>query len=225
MTLTGTGASRILAPLGRLGAFISSVIVAGLVGSFMHRLHTHGLHYGSKITYVIALSGLSIFFSLLLMFPFKFTFWAFPLDFAFFIMWMVAFGLLANLASSCGGSWYRFVWRFSWNANRCGAWRSLLAFSFLASMFWLANTLLGAYKTFTGNREHNDHDRHERGFGRSKRLSHGSSVTDPAMSQPRTSQPTSAGYAADNTTRNAPVGNTHATDTGNTGGNVNPAYQ
>jgi hypothetical protein len=144
---TGT-VSRILAVASRLMAFISSIIVCGIIGRFVRHLDVIGMNYGSKIVYVLALSGLSIFFSLILMPPFRYQFWAFPLDFAFFIMWMVAFALLANLSGQCSNQWYWWVWRFSWNANRCSTWRTALAFSFIASIMWLINALLGAYRTF-----------------------------------------------------------------------------
>ncbi|CAI4213845.1 unnamed protein product [Parascedosporium putredinis] len=211
MNLGGSGISRVLSPLSRLGAFISSIIVAGIGGSFLHKLNNLDFHYGSKFTYLITLAGLSIVFSLVLIAPFKFTFWAFPLDFIMFVMWMVAFGLMANLSGNCGGAWYRWIWTFAWRRNRCGTWRALLAFCFLASMFWLFNCLLGLYKSFFGKKTDADYDR-EHGVGhRHKRFSHGSSVTDPPMSQPRTSQPTSAAYA----TTNNPT--TTTTTTGVTG--------
>ena len=92
-----SGAARILSFLARLGAFISSVIVLGILGRMFWRLHRLHRHYGRKLIYVISLATLSIPLALLLLLPFMFTFWAFPLDFAFFVMWMVAFALLTNV--------------------------------------------------------------------------------------------------------------------------------
>ena len=89
--------SKGLSAFLRFMAFVSSVIVAGLLGRFVHHEHKMGLSGGSRTLFVLSLSGISIFFSLLLMIPFAFTFWSFPLDFAMFVMWIVGFGLLAGV--------------------------------------------------------------------------------------------------------------------------------
>jgi hypothetical protein len=90
-------ASKIISAASRFLALASSAIVAGLLGRFVHHLHSMGFSGGSRVIYALALSGISIFFALLLLIPFKFTFWSFPLDIAMFIMWIVAFGLLTNV--------------------------------------------------------------------------------------------------------------------------------
>lgn len=84
----------------------SSVIVAGLLGRFVRHLHNIGFGGGSKVIYALSLSGISIFFSLLLLMPFKFTFWSFPFDLAMFVMWIVAFALLTNVRSVSLGPWF-----------------------------------------------------------------------------------------------------------------------
>lgn len=89
--------SRVLSTLSRFLALGSSIIVAGLLGRFVHHLRGSGSSGGSRIIYALALSGISIFFALLLIVPLKFQFWAFPLDFIMFVMWIVAFALLTNV--------------------------------------------------------------------------------------------------------------------------------
>lgn len=78
-------------------ALVSSVIVAGLLGRFVAHLRQLGSNGGSKVIYTLALSGISIFFALIFLVPLKLQFWAFPFDFAMFVMWIVAFGLLTNV--------------------------------------------------------------------------------------------------------------------------------
>lgn len=90
-------ASKIISTASRFLALASSAVVAGLLGRYMRHLYSMGFGGGSRVIYALALSGISIFFALLLLLPFKFTFWSFPLDIIMFIMWIVAFGLLANV--------------------------------------------------------------------------------------------------------------------------------
>lgn len=145
--------SKIISAASRFMALASSTIVAGLLGRFVAHLHDIGYGGGSRVIYALALSGISIFFALLLLIPFKFTFWSFPLDLAMFIMWIVAFGLLTNLSRGCGGLWYRWVWSFSWGGRYCNIWRTILAFSFIAAMAWLLNAMLGVYRSWKDRKE------------------------------------------------------------------------
>lgn len=89
--------SRVLSSLSRFTALVSSIIVAGLLGRFVRNLRRFGFNGGSKVIYTLALSGISIFFALILLVPLNFQFWAFPFDFAMFVMWIVAFALLTNV--------------------------------------------------------------------------------------------------------------------------------
>ena len=93
-------ASEICSVILRFFELSSATIVAGLVGQFLHYVHEADGDAGSKIIYTEAIAGISILFSLLFMPPLKYTFFAFMLDFALFVTWMVAFGLLANVRRS-----------------------------------------------------------------------------------------------------------------------------
>lgn len=79
---------------------ISAAIVAGLLGKFLHNLHQGGGVSSRRVVYAISIAGISIFFSLLFMLPLKYQFYAFPLDLIMFILWIIAFGLLANVGYS-----------------------------------------------------------------------------------------------------------------------------
>lgn len=83
----------------RIWELICAAIVTGIVGEYVHYTTDAHAHNDSKIIYTLALGGISILFSLILLPPFKHAFWAFPFDLALFIMWMVSFGLLEGVSS------------------------------------------------------------------------------------------------------------------------------
>jgi hypothetical protein len=93
-------AIKVLAVLGRFVQFISGVICAGILGRYVYLLDVADLSVNSKLEYALAISGIAITFSLLLIAPFAYQFWAFPFDFAMFVMWMVSFGLLDDVRLS-----------------------------------------------------------------------------------------------------------------------------
>ena len=90
-------ASKAIHIVSRFMALTSSVIVLGLLGRFVHHLRRIGFSGSHRVVYALSLAGISTFFALLLLAPLKFSFWAFPLDMAMFIMWIVAFGLLTSV--------------------------------------------------------------------------------------------------------------------------------
>ena len=74
----------------------SAVIVAGIVGQYLHYLNLGHSGVNSRIIYTEVISGISILLSIIFMPPLKYSFYGFIVDLALFICWMVAFGLLAN---------------------------------------------------------------------------------------------------------------------------------
>lgn len=109
-------ASKAISFASRFMALTSSVIVAGLLGRFMRHLHNLGFGGGSKVIYALTLAGISTFFALLLLAPLAFSFWAFPLDLAMFVMWIVAFALLTNVRCPVFPLW-EFHWHLSEGAG------------------------------------------------------------------------------------------------------------
>jgi hypothetical protein len=90
-------ASQITSVVLRAIELISASIIAGLVGAYLHYVSDAGAKADGRLVYTVAIAGISIFFSVVFMPPLKYSFYGFPLDFALFICWMVAFGLLANV--------------------------------------------------------------------------------------------------------------------------------
>lgn len=91
-------ASKVLSGLFRLVELGSAIIVAGIVGRYLSYVDDADVNAGSRIIYTIVIAGISILAALVLLVPWQFTFFAFPLDAILFIMWIVSFGLLVNVS-------------------------------------------------------------------------------------------------------------------------------
>jgi len=159
-------ASKAISIVFRIGELISASIVLGIMSRFIYLVNLGHADTNSRLIYAEVIAGISIAASILLMPPLLYSFWAFPLDCALFICWMVAFGLLANLSGShtCSSFWYWNYWGYYWGRFwyipratitysvvgnvGCGPWRSVLAFSFIGGICWLVNTFIGFYVAF-----------------------------------------------------------------------------
>ena len=90
-------ASKIASVAFRTLQLVSAAIVIGLIGDYL-RYASSVKMVNSNIVYTEAIAGLSIFFSIFMIIPWKYFSYAAPLDFIMFIMWMVSFGLLRNVS-------------------------------------------------------------------------------------------------------------------------------
>jgi hypothetical protein len=96
--------SKILSAVLRFLELASATIVAGILGRFLHFAHIgHGPDSG-RIIYAVIIASISIVFSIVLLPPTRYSFYAFPIDFILFSAWIVAFGLLANVRLSKSSS-------------------------------------------------------------------------------------------------------------------------
>lgn len=94
----GTG-SKVISVILRLGELCSAVIVTALIGRFFYLLiAAPDGDANSRLIYAEVISCLQILFSIVLILPFKYSFFAWPLDLINFILSMVAFGLLADVS-------------------------------------------------------------------------------------------------------------------------------
>lgn len=153
--------SKVLHVFFRVFEFICALIVTSILSYFFARVNDGNGSSNSRLVYTIVISTISIVVSLGLLPPARYAFLAFPLDFIFFIFWIVAFSLLENLTinGGCGSHWFWSYWGFYWGGywwvpgpydtpvlvgnSGCSSWRSVLAFSFIGCMCWLANALIG----------------------------------------------------------------------------------
>lgn len=92
-------ASKVISVLLRIFELCCAGIVLGILGHFFHVLHLGNGSADGRLVYAEVIAGLSVAFSILLVPPLTYSFYAFPLDLAIFICWMVAFGLLDNVSS------------------------------------------------------------------------------------------------------------------------------
>lgn len=92
----GTG-SQVTSVIFRFMQLVSASVVAGTMGHYLHNIHEAGVGRNNRVVYAVSIAGISIFFALVLIPPLTYSFYAFPLDFAMFVMWIVAFGLLVNV--------------------------------------------------------------------------------------------------------------------------------
>lgn len=91
-------ASKIVSVILRVWEIICAAIVTGIVAYYVHYLDHANVGTPSRISYAIAIGSISLFFGVVLIVPAKYSFWAFPLDFLLFIMWMTCFGLLVDVS-------------------------------------------------------------------------------------------------------------------------------
>ena len=82
----------------RFGELASAAIVVGILGRYLSILADADVDAGARIIYSVVIGAITLFFSMVLFPPLKYSFYFFPLDIAFFICWLVAFALLCNVS-------------------------------------------------------------------------------------------------------------------------------
>ncbi|KAK0723580.1 hypothetical protein B0T26DRAFT_603004, partial [Lasiosphaeria miniovina] len=153
-------ASRGLSVFLRLGELTCAAIVVGVVGRLFYLIDQGGsIDPNPRLVYTMAVAGLTILFSLFFMPPLAYAFWAFPVDFFFFVAWLAAFIALEILSGygACDGWWFNNYWGYYWgrwytvgpaginvNWTGCGSWRTVLAFSFVACFLHLLSFFLAS---------------------------------------------------------------------------------
>jgi hypothetical protein len=91
-------ASKVVSVIFRIGEVICASIVLGILSRFIYVVHVGNGDIESRLVYTEVWACLSLAFSLVLIPPFLYSFFAFPLDGIMFIGWMVAFGLDYNVS-------------------------------------------------------------------------------------------------------------------------------
>ncbi|KAK3323144.1 hypothetical protein B0T19DRAFT_198515 [Cercophora scortea] len=167
--------SRALHVFFRLGELVCACIVVGLLGRFFFLIDEAGSDPNARLVYAMVIGSLTILFSLVFIPPLAYAFWSFPLDFFLFAAWLVVFCLLETLTgiNTCNAFWFNVYWGYYWgrwyrpgiNWSGCSAYRTVLAFSFIASFTYLLSFCLGLYWVMTYS---NIKERRNRGFGYGK---------------------------------------------------------
>ncbi|KAK0642193.1 hypothetical protein B0T16DRAFT_336551 [Cercophora newfieldiana] len=151
-------ASRGISIFLRLGELACGAIVLGLLGRAFYLIGQAGVDDpNGRLIYAAVIASLTIIQSLFFMPPLGYVFWFFPIDFFFFAAWLVVFCLLETLTgvNTCNSDWYLTYWGYYWgrwyyvgdpginvNWTGCSAYRTVLAFSFVAMFVYLLSFLL-----------------------------------------------------------------------------------
>ncbi|KAJ9165419.1 hypothetical protein NKR19_g419 [Coniochaeta hoffmannii] len=157
-------ASMTVSVILRLGEFVSSVILLGIVGRFLAITGDAHTSADSRLIYAIVVASMGLVFSMVLIPPFTYSFMAFPLDFIMFVLALVSFILLELLTGvhTCNAVWYWQYWGYYWggfwstptvivrgpadiNYAGCGSWKAVLAWTFILSIAFLLSSFVGAY--------------------------------------------------------------------------------
>jgi len=161
----GTG-SKVFNVILRIGELCSALIVLGIVGHFLYIVGEAGTYADNRLIFAIVVASISTALSLLTLLPFTFAFLVFPVDLVLFVLWLVTYCLLQTLTglNPCNSIWYYDYWGYYWGGYwrrptfvvtgpwdidwvGCGTWRTVLAFSLIASFIYLASAILGCIVT------------------------------------------------------------------------------
>ncbi|KAA8909775.1 membrane-associating domain-containing protein [Sphaerosporella brunnea] len=142
-------APRLLSVFLRAGELICAVIVAGIIGHYIHVQDMNGWWPGDRFIYTEVVAALSMLTALILLVPFTWALTPLPWDFVMFLLWIVSFGLLCDYLAPLSCSWYLTwnpVYRNGQSAqDTCSTFNTALAFVFISAAFWLASFLVGLW--------------------------------------------------------------------------------
>ncbi|PGG95747.1 hypothetical protein AJ80_09918, partial [Polytolypa hystricis UAMH7299] len=144
--------TRILSIALRVGEVAFGAVVAGIVGSYLHKFNSANEWPQARWIYTEVIAGISILLGLIWLIPFSGSFTTWPIDIILSLAWFAAFGLLVNSLNNlqCGRA---FDWNNFLDDNICSRWKAANAFSFLSAIFWLVSAILGLWFVYrTRNR-------------------------------------------------------------------------
>jgi len=138
--------ARVFSVILRVLELVSATIVVGIVGDALHDADMAHSRPSSRFIYTEVVAALSMLLSLLLLIPFTAGFDLWPLDFVFFILWIVAFSLLADwiIPMNCNWTWGNGYLEND-AATQCSLWKAALAFAFISAVLWLLSSLVGMW--------------------------------------------------------------------------------
>ncbi len=93
-------ASKVISVIFRLAEAVASIILLGLLGTFLGIVSNAGVYADPRVIYAIVIACMGVFLSLLFMLPFTYSFMVFPMDFVMFLLFLVAFCLLEAVSTS-----------------------------------------------------------------------------------------------------------------------------
>jgi hypothetical protein len=92
--------SRVLSVILRMGEAICAIILVGILGYFASVVNDATTFADGRLIYALVVACLGLFFSLVFLPPFTYSFMGFPVDFVMFVLSLVAFCLLEVVSCS-----------------------------------------------------------------------------------------------------------------------------
>jgi len=156
--------SRLFSIILRVLQLICAAIVAGIVGDYIDDTRRARGYTGDRFIYTIIVASLSLFASVVLLIPFTATFTIFPLDLLLFVLWLVAFSLLADFIAPLNCTWGSWslgpeYYLSDHTIDACQRWKAGLAFCFISSMLWLLSALLAMWIVWRHKDRYSEHRR------------------------------------------------------------------
>ncbi|QDS77456.1 hypothetical protein FKW77_006943 [Venturia effusa] len=170
--------SRIVYWTLRIFEFIFAVLVVGFSSWFLQVRHTHDQGAKGRLVFVICISVWSLVLSMVWLVPFTANFLHYPLDAFTSIFYFVSFAILQEWIYKYGCARI-FDWNGEYHMDQCQTYRAMIAFCFIAGVFWLASALLDAFvfhRLGTMKRTPRNVAFERETTGRTRRMSRGSSV-------------------------------------------------
>jgi hypothetical protein len=91
--------SRVVLVLLRLGQLVCGAVVLGILGYFFNLISEAGvIDPNARLIYATVIAALTIIAAIIFMAPFAYSFWSFPIDFLFFVAWLVVFCVLETVS-------------------------------------------------------------------------------------------------------------------------------
>jgi Membrane-associating domain len=137
--------SRLVSICLRIGELAFAVVVAGLIGSYLHS-HDSGHSWpGGRFIYTEVVAAISILLALFWLLPFAGGFIHWPADVILSLAWFAVFGLLVNYIHGTDCKASVFDWAGITHGGVCNRWQASEAFSFLSAIFWIVSAVVGLW--------------------------------------------------------------------------------
>jgi len=135
--------SRLLSFLIRLAQLVLALVVAGIIGYYLHHWGGDNSSWPTgRWIYTEVIAAISILLGLILLLPFTATIIMWHLDLFVALAWFSVFGILVDAIGdvSCNS-----VWDLSGlsHSTDCDRWKTAEAFSFITAILWLASAVVG----------------------------------------------------------------------------------
>ncbi|KAJ2998939.1 hypothetical protein NUW58_g167 [Xylaria curta] len=135
--------ARLASIILRIAELAFATIIAGINGYYLHEVRYLSSWSKGRFIYTEVVAAIAIFFSLIWLIPFSWSFTHWPVDFLISVTWFAAFGLLVDYLDGACGDVFDWTGIRVIQGDQCGKWKAVIAFSFLSAICWLASAIIG----------------------------------------------------------------------------------